>query len=132
MTGNNILLDTTIVIELFKGNKIFASQVSQYENVFITITVLGELYVGINRVANQPKHLKLLQEFIKNTTVIAADTETAVQYGKIMASLYKKGKPIPTNDIWIGAIGLQYNLPIASKDKHFKEIDSLKLLLWQS
>ena len=66
MTGNNILLDTNIVIELFKGNKKFAERISQYENVFITVTVLGELYVGINRVSNPARHLKFFGAFLKN------------------------------------------------------------------
>jgi len=48
-------------------------------------------------------------------------TKNRVYYG-----LRKKGNPIPTNDMWIAATALQYNLALFSYDKHFQAIDGLK------
>ena len=43
MTGNNYLLDSNIVIEIFDGNKIFADKVSKEETLYLPNIVLGEL-----------------------------------------------------------------------------------------
>jgi len=126
MTGNNFLVDTNIVIEVFKGNKEIADYLYKLPEIFISSIVLGELYIGINRVANRAKHLKRLNDFLKLTTILNVDDETAAIYGAIIADLYKLGKPIPTNDVWIAAIAIQYNLTLLTADRHFEEIDNLK------
>lgn len=92
--------------------------------------VLGELYTGINRVTNRTKHLKRLADFLTLCTIISIDEATAKIYGALIAALYKKGKPIPTNDVWIAALSIQHKITIATKDKHFKEIDGLNFEMW--
>lgn len=47
-----------------------------------------------------------------------------------MSELRKKGRPIPTNDVWIAAIALQYEFTLIARDKHFKEIKHLDLKEW--
>ena len=42
----------------------------------------------------------------------------------------KQGQRIPTNDIWIAATAIEYDLPLLSTDIHFKRIDSLSLILF--
>jgi len=130
MIGSNYLLDTNIVIEIFSGNRDIANKVGQREAFFISATVLGELYVGINRVTNRTKHLKKLLDFLTICDVALVDTRTAEIFGEVSAQLYKKGKPIPSNDIWIAATALQYDLVLATKDKHFDEVDKLKIEKW--
>lgn len=63
MTGNNYCLDTNIVIEVFSGNMDIANKVNQLGDFYIPTIVLGELYIGINRVINKTKHLKKLNDF---------------------------------------------------------------------
>ena len=55
------------------------------------------------------------------------DGETAKHYGVIKSQLKKKGRPIPENDIWIGAIAKQHSLILVSKDQHFKEIENISV-----
>jgi len=105
MTGRKYLLDTNIIIEIFEGNKTIANNLNDLPEVFVSSVVAGELLVGINRVRNKAKHLKKLNAFFELCTVLPIDTTTAEHYGVIVANLYKKGKPIPTNDIWIAAHG---------------------------
>ncbi|RZK68657.1 MAG: type II toxin-antitoxin system VapC family toxin [Pedobacter sp.] len=130
MTGNN-LLDTNIVIELFKGNpKITAFLETLEEDINIPFAVLGELYLGAYRSANPKKHIKQINSFLESCNVLIADDETANQYALIKTALLQKGKPIPENDMWIAAVSKQFNLKLHTKDKHFKEIDSLNLQSW--
>jgi len=126
MTGNNFLVDTNIVIEVFKGNKEIADYLYKLSEIFIPSIALGELYTGINRVSNREKHLKRLNDFLKLTTILNVDGDTAVIYGELIADLYKLGKPIPTNDVWIAATAIQYNLTLLSSDKHFEKINHLQ------
>ncbi len=128
MNGNNLLLDTNIVIEVFDGNKAIADKISKLKKFYISSIVLGELYVGINRVAHKSKHLKKLTSFLQLCTVLDIDSETAEYFGEVTAALFKKGKPIPTNDIWIAATAMQHGLTLVSRDNHFTEIDQVGLI----
>jgi len=130
MTGSNILLDTNIVIEIFDGNKEIADKVSKFSAIYISAVAVGELYVGVNRVSNKAKHSKKLEDFLQLCTILNVDETTAEYYGKVVAALYKKGKPIPTNDIWIAATAIQHNLTLATRDKHFNEVENLKFKAW--
>lgn len=130
MTGNNILLDTNIVIELFKGNAAVAAFLETQQTVDIPFAVLGELYLGAYRSSNPKKHLQQIEAFLENCNVLIADDETANQYAIIKTALLKKGKPIPENDMWIAAISKQFDLKLHTQDKHFKEITGLNLHSW--
>ena len=48
----------------------------------------------------------------------------------MVSKLYKKGKPIPTNDIWIAASAKQLGHTLITQDKHFKEIDGVDIQHW--
>jgi len=115
MTGANILLDTNI------------DNVTQ---VFISATVIGELYYGAQYSTHIEKNTYNIHELIKVYEVLMIDEETAKAYGTIKASLRKKGRPILENDIWIAAIALQYNLTLATRDRHFSEIEQLDVVAW--
>lgn len=130
MTGNNILLDTNIVIEVFDGNKDIADKINKLPEFYITSIVLGELHIGVNRVTNKAKHLKKVNDFLKICTVLDVDSITAAYYGEIVAALYKKGKPLPINDVWIAATAIQHDLTLITRDKHFNEISNLKTKYW--
>lgn len=130
MTGNNTLLDTNIVIEVFDGNKDIADKLDKLSEFYITSIVLGELYIGVSRVVNRSKHLKKLNDFLKLCKVLNVDSDTAVYYGEITAALFKKGKPLPVNDVWIAATAQQHDLILITRDKHFNEIDDLKTRSW--
>ncbi len=130
MSGNKHLLDTNIIISVFDGNKDVANKISRLSTVYISSIVLGELYVGIYRVSNKTKHLKKLTDFLDLCRVVEIDSSTAEYYGKCKAQLFKKGKPIPSNDIWIAASALQHEFTLVSNDKHFSEIDGLNIVSW--
>lgn len=130
MSGNRGLLDTNVIIDFFSGDEKVVKQVNKLQQVCITSVVLGELYIGINRVINKSKHLKKLNSFLQLCMVLDVDAETAKHFGEIVAELYKKGKPIPTNDVWIAASARQYDLTLITRDKHFEEVAGLSLKYW--
>ena len=130
MIGNKYLIDTNIIVEIFKGNKIIAEKLNKLSEFYISAIVLGELFVGTNRVINKDAHLKRLTDLLLFTKVFLIDNITSKIYGKIVADLFKKGKPIPLNDIWIAATTFQHELVLITSDSHFTEIDDLKVKYW--
>ena len=94
MTGSNILLDTNIVIELFKGNPVVTKLLKGYSSVNIPFAVLGELYLGACRSSNPQKHISQIKSFLTKSNILIADDETADNYAQIKTALLNKGRPI--------------------------------------
>jgi len=92
--------------------------------------VLGELYYGASHSSDVTRHTNQVREFASPSLVLGCDAQTAEVYGRVKSALKSKGRPIPENDIWIAAISVQYDLTLASRDKHFSEVDGLKLEHW--
>ena len=45
--------------------------------------------------------------------------------GGVYASLRRRGKPIPTNDMWIAATALQHGLAVFTYDPHFQSVEGI-------
>jgi tRNA(fMet)-specific endonuclease VapC len=71
-------------------------------------------------VSFQAKALRQTEEFLRICAVLVPNEESAHHYGKINAQLHKAGKPIPQNDVWIAAVALEYNLPVATRDRQLR------------
>lgn len=93
MTGNKLFLDSNIIIELFSGNKVIADKINDLPTFYISSIVLGELYVGINRVVNKTKHLNKLNSFLKLCIVLEVNQITARLFGEIQRPYIKKVSP---------------------------------------
>ena len=50
---------------------------------------------------------------------------TADRYARIATALRAKGRPIPSNDIWIAAHSMETGADLVSCDRHFEYIDGL-------
>jgi tRNA(fMet)-specific endonuclease VapC len=130
MSGNDVLLNTNIVTELFKGDVSIFSNIESLPSVNIPFAVLGELYLGALRSKNPQKHNRQISDFLKKCTVLGADDITANYYALLKTELLNKGKPIPENDIWIAACAKQHGLILVTRDKHFDEINGLQAEYW--
>ncbi len=98
--------------------------------VFLSSTVLGELYFGARKSAHAAANLARIEQFAASVQVLSCDADTAELYGKIRDQLRSKGRPIPENDIWIAAVALQHGMPLATRDDHFNEVDGLRIENW--
>ena len=50
---------------------------------------------------------------------------TADRYSRIAAALRVKGRPIPTNDVWIAAHAMETGADLVSADSHFEHVDGI-------
>lgn len=128
MTGNSIVADTNIFIDLMKGDAAIAAKLESFAVVYLSPVTLAELYFGAYRSVNVAKHLKSVAIATQNTNLLPIDASTAEQFVSIKLSLFAQGRPIPENDIWIAAAALQFQLPLYTSDKHFSYINGLNLI----
>jgi tRNA(fMet)-specific endonuclease VapC len=125
MTGSKCLLDTSIIIHLFKNpSQVFI--LDDYNDIYVSSTAIGELYYGAYISANPQKHINQILAFMDKCLIIHLTTETAIIYAQLKSALKRKGTPIPENDIWIAASSVEHDIPLFTNDNHFK---SLKLNL---
>jgi tRNA(fMet)-specific endonuclease VapC len=129
MSGS-VLLDTSIVIELFANNPAVMQNLAATSQIFLPSIVLGELYYGAFQSQKVKENSEQIVHFAAQNTILGCDDNTAHFYAFIKNNLRLKGKPVPENDIWIAAIAMQYSLALATRDNHFAEIDGLQILKW--
>ncbi|MEQ8222681.1 MAG: type II toxin-antitoxin system VapC family toxin [Candidatus Eremiobacterota bacterium] len=128
--NGRFLLDTNIIIALFNNEPSVMEKLLQAKEVFIPSIVCGELYYGANKSVQVTKNLERIDLLASIITVLTCNINTAKEYGLIKDLLRKKGKPVPENDIWIASIAKQYELTLVTRDKHFEEMENLRLEIW--
>lgn len=129
MNGRH-LLDTNIIVALFKGDESVRTKIAASAEVFVPAIAIGELYYGAQHSAKVVKNMKQVREFAAASTVLPVELTTAEHYGQIKNELKTKGRPLPENDVWIAAIARQHSLTVVTRDQHFKEINGLLLDEW--
>lgn len=124
-----IVLDTNAYSEFMSGNQMVFDSITEAEYVYISTIVLGELYTGFRGGKRSAANKEDLKIFLNKDGVKIIDVtkETAEIFGEIKASLSKKGKMIPLNDIWIAAHAIETGSILITFDSHFKNIDGVRL-----
>ena len=124
----SVLVDTSATILLFNGSK-SATQAFNEEQIRCMFhrLCMANYFLGW-KVGDRELEEKKIKEFQQKSQFLSIDYATTKHYAKIAMALRLKGKPIPTNDMWIAAIAIQYQLPLLAKDKHFDLVDDLKVL----
>lgn len=127
MAVNNILLDTNAYVALKRGNVDAIDIVQRAVQIALSTIVLGELLAGFMVGSKEAKNQAELQQFIRSERVylLPVDDTTAKYYAMVYRTLRRKGRPIPTNDMWIAATTLQHGYALFSYDGHFKDIDGM-------
>jgi tRNA(fMet)-specific endonuclease VapC len=128
--SGDVLLDTSVVIPYLKGDQAVRTQMQASGTIFLPQTALGELYCGSFLSANQARTKNQILQFLQGVVVLSPGNATSEHYGQIRAELAKAGTPIPENDIWIAALAVEHQLPLAARDAHFDCIRALKVLKW--
>lgn len=126
---DEVLLDASIAVDYFLNDAAILQRLTMVQAV-VSSTVLGELYAGAYLAAKTGQQLAYIAELIRISRLLDCDRDTAEHFGLIKADLQRRGKMIPVNDIWIAASALQYGLPLATRDNHFKNVTGLVVEQW--
>jgi len=124
------LLDTSVVIPLFRGEPAMQRSFEAADRVYLSAIVLGELHFGAEGSDRPSAQRKQVEDFAAVCTRLPCDAATARLYGGIKQNLRRRGRPIPENDLWIASTAIQYGLVLATRDDHFHQIEGLTTALW--
>jgi len=122
-----IALDSSAVILYFRGHPAALNLLSQVQEIYLPLTVLGELYLGLERAQQKTRRGHELDELLALANILHPNLHTARLYAQIKSKLLAAGTPIPDNDTWIAALASQAGLPLAARDEHFDFIKGLEI-----
>ena len=122
-----VLLDTNAYTALFRGHEDVAARVRRAEQVLVSVIVAGELLFGFRNGSRYEANRTELEDFIASPYValLPVTLVTSDRFGRIAASLRRKGRPLPTNDIWIAAHAMESGAELVSFDRHFEQVDGI-------
>ncbi len=121
------VLDTNFYCLCDTANEKAVSQLEQSTQIYLPSIVYGELYYGFKNGNRFEENFRRLNYFIREflVEIIEVDQAVAKKFGDIFTALRKKGKPIPTNDIWISACCMEVRGTLLTLDRHFLEVDQI-------
>lgn len=127
MEKNKIMLDTSAYSAYLRGNEDVKRAIQEADEIYLNPVVLGELYAGFVHGGREKKNREILKEFFASprVKVTVIDEETSERYAAIIAYLWVKGAPIPTNDLWIAATAMQYGLKLVTTDGHYRQVPQI-------
>ncbi len=122
-----ILLDTNAYSLYAGGQERVVNLVMTAEDILISVVVLGELLLGFRRGSRLERNYSALQDFLSapKVSIVGVGTSTAEIYARLAAELRAKGRPIPSNDIWIAAHAIETGADLVSADHHFEHVDGI-------
>ena len=127
MVVRNLLLDTNAYAAFKRGAEDAIEIIRHAPRIGISVVVLGELLAGFAAGTREATNRRELQQFLRSDRVIllTVDGDTSERYSVVYLNLRRKGRPIPTNDLWIAASALQHDLAVFSYDDHFQHVDGI-------
>jgi tRNA(fMet)-specific endonuclease VapC len=120
-------MDTNGYRDFCEGKAAALERVRKASRIFLPFPVLAELRAGFACGTRSRENESVLSRFLNSPRVAAlfADEQTAFHYAGIYRQLREQGTPIPTNDIWIGALVVQHHLLLYSRDRHFDALPQI-------
>ncbi len=125
-----MILDTNALSAMADDDPGVAAVLARAGQVAIPVIVLGEYRYGIAQSRNRSAYESWLTELLNDCMVLDITEPTTQCYAEITLELKRKGKPIPTNDLWIAALCRQHALPLLSRDRHFDWVAGSKRVGW--
>jgi len=98
--------------------------------VFIPTIVLGELFFGAAKSGRPVENAAKVDRIAAANSILACDLQVTREYGRLRQDLRAKGRPLPENDVGIAATANCHQLIVATRDRHFSEIQGLATATW--
>ena len=122
-----ILLDSNAYSAFMRGNHEVRDLIQAAEEVLFSAVVVGEQLFGFRQGAHLEQNLAELRSFLERPYVsfVPVGPVTADRYSRVMTALKAKGRPVPTNDVWIAAHAMETGADLVSSDGHFEHVDGI-------
>jgi len=93
----------------------------------LSATALGEFAEGFR----SPEDA-LFRTILELHVLLPTDEATALEYGRVTRSLRRAGRLIGTNDLWIAAASLRYEIPLVTANtSEFRRIPGLEVVAYK-
>ena len=125
-----VILDTNALSAMADGNLNVEARLERADSLAIPVMALGEYKYGIRQSRNRTRYERWLAELTTNYRILIVDEKTADEYALVRSELKQRGKPIPSNDLWIAALARQHAFPLLSRDQHFDFVPGLTRIGW--
>ena len=122
-----VLLDANAYSQLMRGRGQVGRIVRGAEEVLLSAVVLGELMYAFRHGSRQERNMRGMRGFLENpyVSLVPVGETTADRYSRLAASLRAKGRPIPTNAVWIAAHAMETGADLVSAHRHFAHVDGI-------
>ena len=125
-----MILDTNALSAVADDDPAMIPLLARADQIAIPVIALGEYRFGIAQSRHRAIYAEWLKGLLHDCLVLDANEPTTHYYAEITLELKKKGRPIPTNDIWIAALCRQHSLPLLSRDRHFDLVPGIRRIGW--
>ena len=124
----SIFLDTSAYSGFKRGIPAVTQAIRDADHIYVNAIVIGELLAGFDLGKFREANRKELKEFLRSPTVSVhpLTEETAERYSFIYQDLRRRGKPIPTNDLWISACVMELGTGLLTADSHFQNVHQIQ------
>ena len=100
-----------------------------------SVVVAGELKFGIARLESgrRRKELATALETVLGmlADVLTIDLKTSLRYGGLKAELWRRGRPMGENDLWLASSALEHGLVLVTSDEPFQDVPGLQVENWR-
>lgn len=123
------LLDTNAFAAFFRGDGGVLRAISRFRIIYVSAIAAGELMAGFRGGSRCRENMDTLEDFLSEPGVefLPVTFETCDYFARIKDGLRRRGRPIPINDIWLGAQCLEKGAVMITYDRHFDNIPGLRL-----
>jgi tRNA(fMet)-specific endonuclease VapC len=124
-SGDRVALDTSVAIDVLAAQA-DARLLAGVTEHLLPAPVVGDLRYGALNSRKSAENLAKVEALVTRCAILNITVATAKVYAELRLALTQKGKPIPENDLWIAALWVEHQVPLAAVDAHFDAIDDLK------
>jgi len=129
-----IVLDTSFLIDYFKGVEATYDLVSEDDDVAVTVITYHEILTGLKRKRSKREE-KFFKRFFSEVKILPFDVNAAEESSNIAARLTAIGKDVNALDILIAGIAIVNGADkIITRDSDFEEIakvSDIEVVLYQ-
>ena len=122
-----IAIDTNRYVDFARGDAEAAERIRHAQRILVPFVVLAELRAGFLSGTRAARNEANLTRFLDSARVevLYPDDQSTHQYARLFRQLRAQGTPIPTNDLWTGALAVQHGLHLFARDRHFDHLPQI-------
>ena len=129
------ILDTDCIVGLIRGHpdalRKLALFASQGEPIATTAVNVAELFRGAHLARDSTRALTRVRAVLAPIVVLPLDGSAGEEYGRIVADLERRGRPVGHMDSMIGAISLLAGERVVTRNaRHFSQVPGLEVDPW--